>query len=128
MSWQTYVDDHLMCEIESTGHHLTAAAIIGHDGSVWAQSSAFPQVYISLFHCIITMYKCCLLSLLCLVSETETDQFFWWFFFRLSLKRTLISWKILMNLDILLLQACTLQESSTWWSRESRELSSAERR
>ncbi|CAK9310664.1 unnamed protein product [Citrullus colocynthis] len=41
MSWQTYVDDHLMCEIE--GNHLTSAAIIGHDGSVWAQSSSFPQ-------------------------------------------------------------------------------------
>nr|POE72694.1 profilin-1 [Quercus suber] len=41
MSWQTYVDDHLMCEIE--GNHLAAAAIIGHDGSVWAQSSTFPQ-------------------------------------------------------------------------------------
>ncbi|XP_022150558.1 profilin-3 [Momordica charantia] len=40
MSWQTYVDDHLMCEIE--GNHLTSAAIIGHDGSVWAQSSSFP--------------------------------------------------------------------------------------
>lgn len=44
MSWQTYVDEHLMCDIDGTGHHLTAAAIIGHDGSVWAQSSAFPQV------------------------------------------------------------------------------------
>jgi len=41
MSWQTYVDEHLMCEIE--GHHLTSAAIIGHDGTVWAQSTAFPQ-------------------------------------------------------------------------------------
>ncbi|KAE8688059.1 Profilin-1 [Hibiscus syriacus] len=41
MSWQAYVDDHLMCEIE--GNHLTAAAIIGHDGSVWAQSDSFPQ-------------------------------------------------------------------------------------
>ncbi|KAK8457383.1 hypothetical protein SEVIR_3G177600v4 [Setaria viridis] len=41
MSWQTYVDEHLMCEIE--GHHLTAAAIVGHDGAVWAQSAAFPQ-------------------------------------------------------------------------------------
>ncbi|XP_068652032.1 profilin [Aristolochia californica] len=41
MSWQTYVDDHLMCEID--GHHLTAAAIVGHDGSVWAQSTSFPQ-------------------------------------------------------------------------------------
>nr|1G5U_A Chain A, PROFILIN [Hevea brasiliensis]1G5U_B Chain B, PROFILIN [Hevea brasiliensis] len=41
MSWQTYVDDHLMCDID--GHRLTAAAIIGHDGSVWAQSSSFPQ-------------------------------------------------------------------------------------
>ncbi|MFQ6642601.1 hypothetical protein Gotur_018230 [Gossypium turneri] len=44
MSWQTYVDDHLMCDIDGTGHHLTAAAIIGHDGSVWAQSSKFPQL------------------------------------------------------------------------------------
>ncbi|KAG2626261.1 profilin-9-like [Panicum virgatum] len=41
MSWQTYVDEHLMCEIE--GHHLTSAAILGHDGAVWAQSAAFPQ-------------------------------------------------------------------------------------
>ncbi|XP_059299637.1 profilin-1-like [Lycium barbarum] len=41
MSWQTYVDDHLMCEVE--GHHLAAAAILGFDGSVWAQSPAFPQ-------------------------------------------------------------------------------------
>ncbi|KAL6006058.1 Profilin-2 [Asimina triloba] len=42
MSWQTYVDEHLMCEID--GHHLTAAAIIGQDGSVWAQSASFPQL------------------------------------------------------------------------------------
>jgi profilin len=42
MSWQTYVDDHLMCEID--GQHLTSAAIIGHDGSIWAQSPEFPQV------------------------------------------------------------------------------------
>jgi hypothetical protein len=49
MSWQTYVDEHLMCDIDGTGHHLTAAAIIGHDGSVWAQSSSFPKVYSS-FH------------------------------------------------------------------------------
>ncbi|KAG0485728.1 hypothetical protein HPP92_009807 [Vanilla planifolia] len=41
MSWQTYVDEHLMCDIE--GQRLTAAAIIGHDGSIWAQSSSFPQ-------------------------------------------------------------------------------------
>ncbi|KAI3524670.1 hypothetical protein L1887_03333 [Cichorium endivia] len=42
MSWQAYVDDHLMCEIE--GNHLSAAAIIGHDGSIWAQSPTFPAV------------------------------------------------------------------------------------
>ncbi|KAI3711198.1 hypothetical protein L2E82_41099 [Cichorium intybus] len=40
MSWQAYVDDHLMCDIE--GNHLSAAAIIGLDGSIWAQSSNFP--------------------------------------------------------------------------------------
>ncbi len=45
MSWQTYVDDHLLCDIE--GNRLAAAAIIGHighDGTVWAQSETFPQV------------------------------------------------------------------------------------
>jgi profilin len=36
-----------MCEIE--GNHLTAAAIIGHDGSVWAQSATFPQVLSEFF-------------------------------------------------------------------------------
>ncbi|KAK4413823.1 Profilin [Sesamum alatum] len=41
MSWQSYVDDHLMCDVE--GHHLHSAAIIGLDGSVWAKSAAFPQ-------------------------------------------------------------------------------------
>ncbi|CAD6337669.1 unnamed protein product [Miscanthus lutarioriparius] len=42
MSWQTYVDDHLLCEID--GQHLSAAAIVGHDGSPWAQSEGFPQL------------------------------------------------------------------------------------
>ncbi|GJN05559.1 hypothetical protein PR202_ga23199 [Eleusine coracana subsp. coracana] len=42
MSWQTYVDEHLLCAID--GQRLTAAAILGHDGAVWAQSDAFPQV------------------------------------------------------------------------------------
>ncbi|CAL9148017.1 unnamed protein product [Musa hybrid cultivar] len=41
MSWQTYVDDHLMCEID--GQRLAAAAILGHDGSVWAVGASFPQ-------------------------------------------------------------------------------------
>ncbi|GER46956.1 DNA repair protein radA-like protein [Striga asiatica] len=41
MSWQSYVDDHLMCEVE--GVHLAAAAIIGIDGNVWAQSASFPK-------------------------------------------------------------------------------------
>ncbi|CAL4952091.1 unnamed protein product [Urochloa decumbens] len=42
MSWQAYVDDHLLCDID--GQRLTAAAILGHDGAVWAQSDAFLQV------------------------------------------------------------------------------------
>ncbi|KAL0463848.1 UNVERIFIED_CONTAM: Profilin-1 [Sesamum latifolium] len=41
MSWQSYVDDHLMCDVE--GVRLHAAAILGLDGSVWAKSAAFPQ-------------------------------------------------------------------------------------
>lgn len=44
MSWQAYVDDHLMCEID--GNYLTSSAIVGHDGSVWAQSAAFPTVFL----------------------------------------------------------------------------------
>ncbi|KVH93861.1 Profilin [Cynara cardunculus var. scolymus] len=43
MSWQTYVDEHLMCDIEGSGQHLTAAAIFGTDGTVWAKSGSFPQ-------------------------------------------------------------------------------------
>ncbi|KAL6519150.1 Profilin-3 [Orobanche gracilis] len=44
MSWQTYVDDHLMCVIDGKpDHRLSAAAILGHDGVVWAQSATFPQ-------------------------------------------------------------------------------------
>nr|Q9ST99.1 RecName: Full=Profilin-2; AltName: Full=Pollen allergen Nic t 8; AltName: Allergen=Nic t 8 [Nicotiana tabacum]CAA63751.1 profilin [Nicotiana tabacum] len=44
MSWQTYVDDHLMADIEGQqGNHLAAAAILGNDGSVWAQSTTFPK-------------------------------------------------------------------------------------
>ncbi|ERN15186.1 hypothetical protein AMTRI_Chr05g67640 [Amborella trichopoda] len=42
MSWQAYVDDHLMCDID--GHRLTAAAILGLDGNVWAQSQSFPEL------------------------------------------------------------------------------------
>ncbi|GMH17639.1 hypothetical protein Nepgr_019480 [Nepenthes gracilis] len=43
MSWQAYVDDHLLCDIDGNGNSLTAAAIVGHDGNVWAQNSSFPQ-------------------------------------------------------------------------------------
>ncbi|XP_010526419.1 PREDICTED: profilin-4-like [Tarenaya hassleriana] len=44
MSWQTYVDEHLMCDVgDGQGHHPPPAAIVGHDGSVWAQSANFPQ-------------------------------------------------------------------------------------
>ncbi|MQM11146.1 hypothetical protein Taro_044052 [Colocasia esculenta] len=46
MSWQPYVDEHLMCELEG-GQTLRAAAIVGHDGSVWAQSKSFPQICIT---------------------------------------------------------------------------------
>ncbi|KAI9081200.1 hypothetical protein K1719_036822 [Acacia pycnantha] len=43
MSWQSYLDEHLMCEAVE-GHTLDSAAITGNGGAVWAQSSAFPQV------------------------------------------------------------------------------------
>ncbi|KAF7106684.1 LOW QUALITY PROTEIN: hypothetical protein CFC21_107402 [Triticum aestivum] len=54
MSWQTYVDDHLCCEID--GQHLTSAAILGHDGSVWAQSPNFPQLYLN-FPCSLLLLQ-----------------------------------------------------------------------
>ncbi|KAL0920997.1 hypothetical protein M5K25_008020 [Dendrobium thyrsiflorum] len=41
MSWQAYVDEHFIFDIE--GQRLTEAAIIVHDGSVRAHSSLFPQ-------------------------------------------------------------------------------------
>jgi len=43
MSWQAYVDDHLMCELPHGGT-LLSAAIVGQDGAVWAQSESFPAV------------------------------------------------------------------------------------
>ena len=39
MSWQAYVDDHLMCQLPSGGQ-LQHAAIWGQDGGVWAQVGA----------------------------------------------------------------------------------------
>jgi profilin len=41
MSWQQYVDDHLMCGLKSGGQ-LTSGAIVGLDGGIWAQSARFP--------------------------------------------------------------------------------------
>eukprot|EP00252_Welwitschia_mirabilis_P027879 TRINITY_DN975_c0_g1_i1.p1 TRINITY_DN975_c0_g1~~TRINITY_DN975_c0_g1_i1.p1 ORF type:complete len:133 (+),score=26.64 TRINITY_DN975_c0_g1_i1:311-709(+) len=43
MSWQNYVDEHLMCDL-GRGNRLTAAAITGQDGAVWAQSNNFPAI------------------------------------------------------------------------------------
>ena len=43
MSWQEYVDDHLMCELPNGGI-LKSAAIVGSDGGVWAQSPDFPTL------------------------------------------------------------------------------------
>lgn len=43
MSWQNYVDDHLMVEL-SGGRSLSSGAIIGLDGGVWAKSADFPEV------------------------------------------------------------------------------------
>lgn len=43
MSWQAYIDDHLMVPLPS-GSTLQSAAIVGQDGGVWAKSDAFPAV------------------------------------------------------------------------------------
>ncbi|KAL8139480.1 hypothetical protein V2J09_005501 [Rumex salicifolius] len=39
--WETYVDE-MMSGVD--GHHLTSAAILGQDGTLWAQSAAFPPL------------------------------------------------------------------------------------
>lgn len=45
MSWQEYVDNNLMCVVNSDGDTLKSAALIGLDGnSVWASSPEFPEV------------------------------------------------------------------------------------
>lgn len=43
MSWQTYIDEHLMCQLPGGGQ-LQHAAIVGQDGGVWAQSGSFPEI------------------------------------------------------------------------------------
>ncbi|KAL9227278.1 hypothetical protein vseg_002986 [Gypsophila vaccaria] len=42
MSWQAYIDDHLMCDQD--GNTLSSAAILGFDGSHWAKSDKFPAI------------------------------------------------------------------------------------
>lgn len=43
MSWQAYIDQHLMNALPGGGQ-LAHAAILGHDGGVWASSTTFPSV------------------------------------------------------------------------------------
>ena len=43
MSWQTYVDDHLLVPLPNGGQ-LAHAAIVGQDGGVWAQDAGFPAI------------------------------------------------------------------------------------
>ncbi|OWM77773.1 hypothetical protein CDL15_Pgr012475 [Punica granatum] len=73
MSWQTYVDEHLMCDID--GHHLASAAIIGQDGSIWAQSSGFPQVLSLSFSFLCPLYHLSLIwwGPVSLISSVTSD-------------------------------------------------------
>jgi len=41
---QAYVDQNLMCALDAEGTTLSSAALVGHDGGVWAQSSNFPAI------------------------------------------------------------------------------------
>lgn len=43
MSWQPYIDDHLLAELPHGGQ-LDHAAITGHSGDIWAQSPHFPEL------------------------------------------------------------------------------------
>lgn len=44
MSWQEYVDNNLMCVVDSDGNTLSSAALVGLENSVWAKSPAFPEM------------------------------------------------------------------------------------
>jgi len=55
MSWQAYVDQNLMCPLDSEGTTLSSAALIGHDGGVWAQSPSFPEITAEESSAIMTM-------------------------------------------------------------------------
>lgn len=54
MTWKDFIRSYLMCDVTELpgnennhamkGQHLTAAAIVGQDGIIWAQSSDFPSV------------------------------------------------------------------------------------
>ena len=33
-----------MCALDGDGTTLSSAALVGHDGGVWAQSSSFPEI------------------------------------------------------------------------------------
>ena len=43
MSWQSYVDDHMLVDLPNGGT-LTHAAIFGQDGGAWARSAEFPDM------------------------------------------------------------------------------------
>eukprot|EP00873_Tetraselmis_striata_P020295 jgi/Tetstr1/440559/TSEL_028880.t1 len=43
MSWQAYVDDHMLGELPNGGE-LTKAAIFSHEGDLWASSPGFPAI------------------------------------------------------------------------------------
>ncbi|CAI5515569.1 unnamed protein product [Closterium sp. Naga37s-1] len=44
MSWQSYVDDHLMCALPHGGQLKAAALYCQEDGACWAQSAEMPVV------------------------------------------------------------------------------------
>lgn len=76
MSWQAYVDDHLMCEID--GQYLTSAAIFGHDGNPWSQSPNFPQVSefyysVSFFYRFLQHLQSVVILMLSSLDQTEVS-------------------------------------------------------
>ncbi|PNH08770.1 Profilin [Tetrabaena socialis] len=44
MAWDAYISGNLMAPLDQEGTTLTSAAILGHDGGVWAQSEKFPVI------------------------------------------------------------------------------------
>lgn len=57
MSWQQWVDEQLMYDINGKGDTLVGGAILGLDGGVWAQSPNFPTFTVDQVEAIVDGFR-----------------------------------------------------------------------